>query len=662
MVGVGRQAGRGTQQYRCALASTLLALLVAPSLAAQQPEPAPLPELGEHLKALAAEKLLPLEGASVDELAALVGKGEKLYLAQRYDEAAVVLLEAVESPRYADFQDFEPAAAAEHMLGAALHRTGSLLTARRYLQRGIQRGSDSSYFGPAVRRYVDVALDLGDADAAADWLEELGQTLPEDAQNELRYLRGRARYDAGELAQAGAIFGQIGKRSRFFASARYLMGVAAARGERYAEAEKRFCEIADTGADDRYSFFVDDRFFKVQDLARLGLGRVAHEMGRSDDAFYYYFQLPQDSPKLADAFFEGAYAAYEGGDHGTAVDLLDQLEARFPRSPFVDEATILRGYVSLGRCEFERADALFARFTKRFGPITEEIDRLLGNRARRDGLYEELLEAEQGRSPRSEHRRMILALLRVDPEFYRLHAHVRALDAEAARAGRVHRDLDMILAKLQGSERPRAIDEDAQGHAELRRELKLARRALRAASREVDAVRRAGADKAKVRDAERRIAQLADRVENLSDRAYDLRSETRARTGSAETGGSGAEALIARDVERASRLPARASAVRVKLAAAAERRAHVALRELRDRLGMWLRRARIGRIDAVMGSKRRIEIQIESLAAGRFPPELRNPLMVQGLLEDDEEYWPFEGEDWPDEYEERLPEGEEDAE
>jgi hypothetical protein len=72
------------------------------------------------------------------------------------------------------------------------------------------------------------------------------------------------------------------------------------------------------------------------------------------------------------------------------------------------------------------------------------------------------------------------------------------------------------------------------------------------------------------------------------------------------------------------------------------------------RLDGLARRARIGRIDAVMGSKRRIEMQIASLAAGRFPAELRDPLAVQGLLADDEEYWPFEGEDWPDEYEERY--------
>ena len=55
-----------------------------------------------------------------------------------------------------------------------------------------------------------------------------------------------------------------------------------------------------------------------------------------------------------------------------------------------------------------------------------------------------------------------------------------------------------------------------------------------------------------------------------------------------------------------------------------------------------------------MGSKRRIEIQIESLSAGRFPPELVDPLRIQGLLRDDEEYWPYEGEYWSDEFDETI--------
>ncbi|HEY6882315.1 MAG TPA: hypothetical protein VI299_29995, partial [Polyangiales bacterium] len=80
-----------------------------------------------------------------------------------------------------------------------------------------------------------------------------------------------------------------------------------------------------------------------------------------------------------------------------------------------------------------------------------------------------------------------------------------------------------------------------------------------------------------------------------------------------------------------------------------------ALRRLRARVELELRRARLGRVDAVMGKKRKLELEIESLTAGRFPPELVSRQRKPVFLRDDEEYWPFEGEDWPDEFEQRGP-------
>ncbi|MDQ3038013.1 MAG: hypothetical protein M3Y87_36800, partial [Myxococcota bacterium] len=122
--------------------------------------------------------------------------------------------------------------------------------------------------------------------------------------------------------------------------------------------------------------------------------------------------------------------------------------------------------------------------------------------------------------------------------------------------------------------------------------------------------------------------------------------------GAAGEGGSDLESMLRRDRRFAYHLPSRAASLRARMIDAANDVAVASITELRERLAQSLRRARIGRIDAVMGSKRRIEIQIQSLAAGRFPPELMDPLRIQGLLRDDEEYWPFEGELWQDEYEE----------
>ncbi len=64
-----------------------------------------------------------------------------------------------------------------------------------------------------------------------------------------------------------------------------------------------------------------------------------------------------------------------------------------------------------------------------------------------------------------------------------------------------------------------------------------------------------------------------------------------------------------------------------------------------------LDKAKLGKIDAVIGQKRKLDIEVQDLAAGRFPPELHGRLWNAGLIGDDEEYWPFEGEFWADEYE-----------
>jgi hypothetical protein len=63
-----------------------------------------------------------------------------------------------------------------------------------------------------------------------------------------------------------------------------------------------------------------------------------------------------------------------------------------------------------------------------------------------------------------------------------------------------------------------------------------------------------------------------------------------------------------------------------------------------------LRRARLGRVETVLGKKRSLEIEIEALSQGLLPQTIVDSLDAARYLGDDEEYWPFEGEDWEDEY------------
>ena len=75
-----------------------------------------------------------------------------------------------------------------------------------------------------------------------------------------------------------------------------------------------------------------------------------------------------------------------------------------------------------------------------------------------------------------------------------------------------------------------------------------------------------------------------------------------------------------------------------------------ALHRLDLRISRLLRRARLGRIESVLGRKRALEVEVEAIRLGYLPQDAVDSLEAARYLEDNEEYWPFEGDDWPDEY------------
>jgi TolA-binding protein len=655
-----------------------LCAVLAHSAAAQgQEAPAPAGSaepslLDGYLTELDKRKLAPPPARSVEELSQVLEQAQNDLLAGRKAEAAARLLDALEGPRFRDFREFPPYQTAALMLSGILLEQHALKSAQRTIDPVLAAGPESEAFGPAYRRAVDIAIARGDLEASAAHLQSFGhKSLPEDPANELRYLQALAAYERDDFGRARPLLSGITARSRYYASAQYLLGAMAAKQKNFKEAEARFCSIATAGKDDLYSFYVDGRFFPVRDLAQLGLGRVAHETARADDAFYYYFQVPNDSNRVSEALFEAAWASYEGNDHDAALDSLDQLEARYPRSPFAAEAGVLRGYVHLSRCEFVEAEQQLMGFERTFSAVLREIDESLESPARRQRVYRDLVaradsierleqSAEKGEpSPDS----LLLALVAADPAFYRLHAQIRALDAELSSTGNVPDELSALAQRVQGKDAPAPrlaeLDEEAGRDAigELNREIEEAKSAIDAFSEQLAELSRAGGDKGELRalsDAKRKLDRRVDDVARQLREALAHSEDGGARPSAAELG-----PRLLEDRVYVEALRGRALKLRAELEAAASAAGERSLSGLRERLAKELRRARIGRIDAVMGSKRQVELQVESLAAGRFPPELTDPLRMQSLLRDDEEYWPFEGEDWPDEFVERYAEEEE---
>lgn len=68
-------------------------------------------------------------------------------------------------------------------------------------------------------------------------------------------------------------------------------------------------------------------------------------------------------------------------------------------------------------------------------------------------------------------------------------------------------------------------------------------------------------------------------------------------------------------------------------------------------MAVHLREGATTRVDAVLGRKQALETEVQNLALGRYPLSLLRELAEAGMLHESNEYWPFDGEHWPDEYE-----------
>lgn len=613
-----------------AVSCQLSALLIASTVLAK-----PAPEAGSYLQEMERRGLVDKTAVTPKMLADEVRRADDELVAGQPAAAAARLYAIVEGPRYQDFSDTEDFQDAEYRLGLALARGGGTTTARRYLARALGRGPKAPYYHAALRAYVDVCLDQHLAESCAAEIDKLGA---EDVNEELAYLHGRALYEGNHFDRAEDELSRVTPKSRFYSSALYLRGVMRVKRQDLRGAQDAFCAIADVKTTDRIRFYIDGRYYALKDLARLALGRIAHEEGRDDDAFYHYFLIPSDSKKLPDALFEAGWAALAGKQYDLGARLVEEFLKLYGSTPRAAEARLLMATLQVKTCRFAEAEKGFDRALAEYEPLTRYVDRALADPATRRALAERLLSADE-LHPIDTHDTdgMIASMLQVDARFYRLHAIARGLAKEAADVDHVEEDWKRLGERVAQTR----VQPVTAGNLDV--PLLLER--VNALG---DEVARARKDAAHSDEAKRSLAALEEKRAALAgqlERMLDM--EQTAGVGERGT----LSAMVRADRANAAQLRARAAGLAWKIDAASGELIREALADLRVKLDGMLRQARLGKIDAVVGQKRKLERQIEDLAAGRFPAEMFGKLHIEGLIGDDEEYWPPEPERWADEYE-----------
>lgn len=625
------------------------------------------PTVADYFEELESAGMVDVESGSRDTLIEELRRAEALLRNGADEDAAVALYAIVESPRYQGFEEFVEFQNSVYYLGVALFRSGAYEASLDYLLRAMAAGPTSLYFAPAHRKAVDIALLTRRPQAVLDRIEsvKLNQELPPSIAGERSYLRARAAYEADNFSKAEAELVKISRTSRLYSSSLYLRGVIRARKGDFEDAAASFCEISATPDDSKYTFVVDERYFRIKDLARLGLARIAHETENYDNAYYHYFQIPEDSDKLGDALFEAAWSMYQKRELGTARDLVKDFLSQYSSSPLMPEARLLAGYVELADCKFDDAQRYYDQLVVDLEPLVKEIDAIRANPDKRSLLFDRALERwraeraepdEQLTTTPKDKTDRVLALLRFDDDFVRVHEALSGLRRAAGVAphvietwARLQQRLSRTQVKANAQETS-AEDEEAGDAAGLVSDLRALREQLIAAQQDLRRARRdksIGADTAE--EEEQRLRKLEKDISGLEDRAL-VAAESLAVEQQATTP-DGLRPLVRADLKESIALRAATDELLQRLSTRADDMAKTSLDTLYLEARRVLDKAKLGKIDAVIGQKRRLEIEVQDLAAGRFPAELHGKLWEQGLIGDDEEFWPFQGEYWKDEYE-----------
>jgi tetratricopeptide (TPR) repeat protein len=461
------------------------------------------------------------------------------------------------------------------------------------------------------------------------------------------YIGGRAQEAAGNPEAALAAYGSVTQHCPFWAQATYLSALIHVEAGRYKEGEGLLCKLADPRRSASTTpVLADEKFFAIRDLARLGLGRIAHEQGRNDDARYYYYLVPQDSDRLAEALYEAATTRYEKKDYDGARELLDELAALGVHNRYEDEATVLDAWVDLARCRFADADRKLVEFLKRYEPVRDGARHIADGEAATERLLATVHTGADaagaevgGTSP--DVMRAIASLVRLDSAYDHVLQRRAVLEREAsglAAAMGVLGDMQRSLATNGGVRPATELGSDA-----VRNE--------HAVHEGMESLEHQISDLEASHTPDARVAPLREALTALKAEASQASGAVGASSGVSEpTAGADLGDLFRADVARVSELQARIVAARRELADAESALAKDALHRLDLRLSRLLRRARLGRIESVLGRKRALEVEVEAIRLGFLPQDAVDSLDAARYLEDSEEYWPFEGDDWPDEY------------
>ncbi len=281
------------------------------------------------------------------------------------------------------------------MLGVAFFNQGNLIGAQRQFERLKTAGVNVE---AATGYLVEIAQRLGrDAE-----LKKLADGIPlQGSSDGLLYIKGKALYVIGSHEAAVDVLRRVNASAADGLKAQYMTGASLVALGRLDDAQRVFASLVAGAKGEPQD--------ELQQLAFIGLGRLAYEKGEFSAAADYYQRVPRQSPHFERALYEVTHvyirwaAAREDTEErmrsfAKAEELLDILVSLTQDPELSREARTLSGRISMFLEKYEQAKEAYQEVIDLFAATSGELTDLAQDPKNIEKFFDMMIRSDSNES------------------------------------------------------------------------------------------------------------------------------------------------------------------------------------------------------------------------------------------------------------------------
>ncbi len=287
--------------------------------------------------------------------------GKVAHVLKQYDMSSRLFLDVITRTKPETYPAHREAL---YLLSEALFEMRNFVGARNFLTE-LSRLGPGPFAQEGLRLLLEVAYRTNNyqgVDEVYAQLNQQGSLSPA-----VRYLQGKTLYGQGRFEDAQRAFDLAASDAEFRALARYYSAVSDVQLGRLDAAAAKFTEIVAQPPK-------DPRDERVLYLAYLGLGRIAFEQDKLDEALDHYNRLPRTDPNFINAVYEATWVLVKKGSFDAAKENIDVLVYDDPSPEMYTRAMLLRADLALRLRDYDVALDSFEDVLERYDPIKSQMD------------------------------------------------------------------------------------------------------------------------------------------------------------------------------------------------------------------------------------------------------------------------------------------------